>query len=376
MEIETLQELDDHLASAAPLGGLRLQGLDLTGYGDRLAARGDLTGLVVLGGTVPVPVAEVLLRGGAILFPGAADAPVDPWRGLYLPSDLYAGLERGYAATPDAQAYAWFVDARLRTDAYCTLVRAIHDDSVTDELDEFVEGRSVVGIMGGHALQRGSSSYAGAAGLGHALAEEGHLVATGGGPGAMEAANLGALCQSTAAVEEAVARIAPVPSFRPDVTAWAASALAARQEVVGDEPQAPTDTLGPSARSLGIPTWFYGHEPPNVFCDVIAKYFSNAIREEGLLARCNAGVVVLDGSAGTVQEIFQAVTPLYYARDDAPLPPLVLVGRRHWTERVPVWPALQALAANRPMSEAVHLVDSVDDVLPLLPAPHPPTRLR
>jgi len=128
-------------------------------------------------------------------------------------------------------------------------------------------------------------------------------------------------------------------------------------------------TLG-DARSLGPvprhPTWFYGHEPPNVFCDVIAKYFSNAIREEGLLARSNAGIVVLDGAAGTVQEVFQAATPLYYAPDDAPLPPLVLVGRAHWTERVPVWTALQALATGRPMSQAIHLVDSIDEVLPLL----------
>ena len=368
MEIETIAEFDDHLESDAPLRGLRLQDLDLTGYADRLAARGDLTGLVVLGGEVPLPVAEVLLRGGAILLPGVAEAPVDPWRGLYFPSDLYAGLEGGYAATPDARAFAWFVDARLRTDAYCTLVRAIHDDSVTDELDEFVQGRSVVGIMGGHALQRGSSSYAGAASLGHTLAEEGHLVATGGGPGAMEAANLGALCRSVDAVEEALARIASVPSFRPDVTAWAVVALAARQVVVGDEPAAPSETLGPTARSLGIPTWFYGHEPPNVFCDVIAKYFSNAIREEGLLVRANAGIVVLDGAAGTVQEIFQAVTPLYYAVDDAPLPPLVLVGREHWTQRVPVWSALTAMAAGRPMEQAIHLVDSIDEVPEILTA--------
>ena len=136
--------------------------------------------------------------------------------------------------------------------------------------------------------------------------------------------------------------------------------------IVGDEPQCPSETLGPTARSLGIPTWFYGHEPPNVFCDAIAKYFSNAVREEGLLARSNAGVVVLDGAAGTVQEIFQAVTPLYYAPPGAPLPPLVLVGREHWTERIPVWPAIEALAACRPMAAAIHLVDTIDDVLPLL----------
>ena len=123
--------------------------------------------------------------------------------------------------------------------------------------------------------------------------------------------------------------------------------------------------------SIGIPTWFYGHEPPNVFCNGIAKYFSNALREDGLLARSTAGLVVLEGAAGTVQEIFQAVTPLYYAPEGAPLPPLVLVGREHWTERVPVWPALHAIAAGRPMEAAVHLVDSVDEVLPLLETPAP-----
>ena len=70
MEIETLDELDDHLASDGPLRGLRLQDLDLTSYGDRLAARSDLTGLVVLGGTVP-------FRGGR----GAARAWRDPLPG-------------------------------------------------------------------------------------------------------------------------------------------------------------------------------------------------------------------------------------------------------------------------------------------------------
>jgi len=98
-----------------------------------------------------------------------------------------------------------------------------------------------------------------------------------------------------------------------------------------------------------------------VFCDGIAKYFSNALREDGLLARSTAGLVVLEGAAGTVQEIFQAATPLYYARAGDALPVVVLVGREHWTQVVPVWPALTALASGRAMAGQLHLVDSVDE---------------
>lgn len=365
MEIETLAEFDDHLDSGESLRGLRLQALDLTAYADRLAAHDDLTGLVVLGGVVPHDIADLLVRRGAIVFPGLADAPIDPWRGLYFPEDLYEGLDSGYEHTPDARAYAWSLEARVQTDAYCTLIRAIHDDSVTDHLDEVIEGRSVIGVMGGHATQRGSEAYAAAARLGHTLAQAGHLVTTGGGPGAMEAANLGAFCSDEGVLEHALARLAAVPTFHDDVTAWARLGMEVRHGIIGGEPEVAADVLGLTARSVGIPTWFYGHEPPNVFCDVVAKYFSNALREDGLLARSGGGIVVLPGAAGTTQEVFQAVTPLFYAADDVPLPPLVLVGREHWTERFPVWSLVTQLAKGRRMEGVVHLVDRLEDVLPL-----------
>jgi len=42
---------------------------------------------------------------------------------------------------------------------------------------------------------------------------------------------------------------------------------------------------------------------------------------------------------------------------------MVLLGRRHWTEQLPVWPLLQALAADRAMESHVHLVDSVEEAV-------------
>jgi predicted Rossmann-fold nucleotide-binding protein len=352
-EIENLKDLDAALASGEPLTGLRLQDLDLTAYEAPLLKRTDVEGLVVLGGRLPPALDAHLRAHRALIFPTDPAAPVDPYRAtLYSPDELYAGLaEHGYEATPDFLAYQWMLDAAVHRDAFVTLLRAIHDDSMTDALDELTEGRPVVGVMGGHDLARGTSGYTAAARLGHALASAGLVVATGGGPGAMEAANLGALAADPGTLDSALGRLATVPTFRPSVRDWAMLAFEVRRELV------PSST----PRSIGIPTWFYGHEPPNVFCDGIGKYFSNAIREDGLLARSTAGLVVLGGAAGTVQEIFQAVTPLFYAAPGARLAPLVLVGRRHWTVTVPVWPAVRALGHQRALGQVVQLVDSVEE---------------
>ncbi|WP_462417798.1 hypothetical protein [Kytococcus sp. Marseille-QA3725] len=154
-----------------------------------------LRGTVLFGGTVPEAVRDHLLDAGATIFPPLHDAPVAPYRGsTYAPTELYAGLEAGgYAGTSDGRAHAWFRNERLEADPYASLLRAIHDDSVVDALVDELEGHSVVGVMGGHSPDRGGEGYAAAARLGHALVGAGHLVLTGGGPGATEAADLGAL---------------------------------------------------------------------------------------------------------------------------------------------------------------------------------------
>lgn len=81
---------------------------------------------------------------------------------------------------------------------------------------------------------------------------------------------------------------------------------------------------------------------------------------DGLLARSTAGIVFLPGAAGTVQEIFANATPNYYGSLGAPTP-MVLVDRAHWAERLPAWPLLESLAADRPMATRIALVDSIGE---------------
>ncbi len=346
------------LAGDRTMAGWQVQDLDLRDRTEALLPL-DPTGALFLGCDLTDALEEHLRTGGALVFPEVPDVPFDPWRAhLYSPTDLYADLDEGYAATPDARIYAWSRRATRDGSLQDLLAAALHDSSVDDALTEVLVGRDVVGVMGGHALERDDPAYADAARLGRTLAAGGLTVATGGGPGAMEAANLGArLCDEDPAVlEEVLARLARVPGFRDDVTAWARVALEA---VAG---------FGDSGRSLGIPTWHYGHEPPNPFASSVAKYFRNAIREDVLLEVCRSGLVFLPGAAGTLQEVFQAACGSYYAAADDVVP-MVFVGRQQWTTTLPAWPLLERLAADRPLAQHLHLVDDVAEVAGVLTRP-------
>ncbi|MDF1602791.1 LOG family protein [Nocardioides sp. YIM 152315] len=279
------------------------------------------------------------------------DVPVDPTRRtLYTPGELYDAA--AYDDTLDARAYRWAAAPRTPEAALC---RALHDHAIDVALERWIGHRRLVGVMGGHGIERDEPAYADAARLG-ALLGASHVVATGGGPGAMEAANLGGyLSGRPDALEEALALLATVPTFRPSVDAWARVAL----ELLAQHPD--------GAPGLGIPTWHYGHEPPNVFATAIAKYFRNSQREAILLEVCDAGIVFLPGLAGTVQEVFQDACENFYAAESA-VAPMVLVGATYWTRTLPAWPLLQALARGRAMERHVHLVESVDEAAELISA--------
>jgi predicted Rossmann-fold nucleotide-binding protein len=349
-EIETLAEFDEVVSRHGTLAHYRVQSVDLTGRTQTLLGL-DTAGAVFLGCPMTPRAATHARTSGALVFPPVPGLPFDPYRGLvYSPDELFAGLDGGYEATPDALSYAWFQRTRSDGDIFSSMLRSIHDDAVSDALDELLAGSRVVGVMGGHAMARGTDDYAGAARLGRELARAGLTVATGGGPGAMEAANLGAYAApfDDAMLGEALHLLAAVPGFAPSVTDWARAAFEVRENWPG------------GGRSVGIPTWFYGHEPPNPFASHIAKYFANALREDGLLARSTAGVVFLPGAAGTVQEIFDSATPNYYGSRGEPRP-MVLVDRAHWTERLPAWPLLRALARERSMESRIALVDRIEE---------------
>ena len=355
-DIETLEELDRLAGTSTSMRGWRLQDLDLR-QRSAVLRRLDVAGALFLGCRLLDADEDSLRDRGALIFPEVPDVPFDPYRTtLYRPQELYAGLDGGYQQTMDARIYAWSQRSDDgRSDVTATLARSLHDHAIDEALREYVDGRRLLGVMGGHAVRRDSDAYADAARLTHAAARSGLVVATGGGPGAMEAANFGAAARDLdeRQLERSLQELSAVPDFRPSVRAWAEVAFRVLERLPCDVP------------TLGIPTWFYGHEPPNPFAADLAKYFRNAIREDTLLHVCTAGIVFLPGAAGTVQELFQDACENYYSPAEARAP-MVLLGREHWTRTYPAWPLLRSLADDAGFPDGISLVDTWEEAVEVL----------
>ncbi|MGW5050912.1 LOG family protein [Actinokineospora sp. NPDC004072] len=338
-----------------------LIGLDLTAPDDDRLLRTALDGALLLGCALTPETARRAQAGGALLFPAVPHLPYEVYRArLYTPAELFAGFDparpESYADTPDARIYRHTREQQL--DPLHALAERLHDHSISTALADVLTGHPVA-VMGGHALVRDSPGYRDAVELGRALGRAGFTVLTGGGPGAMEAVPLGVRL-AEADPEPALAALSAAPRFTAGLDAtveiglWLAAGLAAA------EAAGPADAGPP--RTIGIPTWFYGHEPPNPFCQLHAKYFANSVREDGLLTVATGGIVYTPGSAGTVQEVFQDYTQNHYG-----LPaPMVFLGTRFWTREVPAAPLVRGLARGRAAERWITVTDDVDEVVAVL----------
>ncbi|WP_442932339.1 LOG family protein [Micromonospora sp. NBC_01699] len=403
-EIESRAELDRHLATGS-LAGLTVQGLRLDLDPEPDLTSVDLTDTLFIGCRFADRQVEAdLIRRGAHLLPPFADLPysTQPPR-LYTPDDLVAGFGTGgFASMFDALVYEHFrTHGGAMPPVREALAQRMHDHGVDNALADATRSwlavhgpGSVIGVMGGHAVPRGTSAYRLAATLGWELARADRLVVTGGGPGVMEAANLGAYLSGRTPEELAAAidLLAAAPDFT-DHDRYTAAALRVRAEF-GPGPDGPgfttglgaapagaapaqrggdrsvvADTVGWARRGgLSIPTWLYGHEPANLFAGRIAKYFSNAIREDTLLRLARGGIVFAAGRAGTVQEVFQAATKTFYGTDGAS-GAYVFLDRAFWTETLPIESLLRPLFSLTPFGDltgSIHVTDDVHEAVRLL----------
>ncbi len=244
--------------------------------------------------------------------------------GLYTPDELMQGYTPAHPeGALDRKIADYFVAAggRNPASAAAAIAERLHDFGIDRALTAWLDGSGatgpkVVGVMGGHATPRDDPQYALVADLGWRLGRSGFLVATGGGPGLMEAANLGAYLSTYAdhaALDHSLAILKLAPAFESDHARY----IEMTRRVLVEMPN--------GAPSLGIPTWVYPDEPVNLFSTHIAKYFSNSMREEGLIAVGTHGVVIASDSPGTVREVFQAAEQNSYWVDDRRTP-MVLLG--------------------------------------------------
>lgn len=257
--------------------------------------------------------------------PTNAQLPFQPIRNeLYSSRELMTGFDaadpQSMARIPDFQVFVYFVANGRATpaDPYASMMEGLHDNSILRAMFRFLHDskQPTAAIMGGHKEPRGSRAYAAVVEISKRLAEVGFLMASGGGPGAMEATHLGALLkgQDAATVEEAIQLLA-TEAVLPD-----SATIVDKDGVIDPKlvaqihrwavPAAKLlDRFANGGQSLAVPTWHYGHEPLTPLATHVAKYFLNSIREDVLLALAtNATLIANDPPLKSTQASTTAVS--------------------------------------------------------------------
>ncbi|MEM8734106.1 MAG: hypothetical protein AAGG44_07785 [Planctomycetota bacterium] len=367
-EIETVGQFKRWLSGASPLKPAAVQAVDASRF-DREIQQREFTGSIFLGCELSEQATNRIVATGGIVFPQLDDFlfPVHRSR-LYEPEELFSDFdpedENSFQNTLDHRVYLQYKShGGAQTESIrVTLARRLHDHSITDALHDAIKGEKVVAIMGGHSMERGDPYFAKIAHLSRLLTQDGFLMVSGGGPGAMEATHVGAYFASRKEFELDAAL--SMMSKRPEGAEpgreyadhdWLHRAWRVRLVF----PLSASDKK--KCRSIGIPTWLYGQEPPTPFATHIAKYFANSVREDGLLQIANHGLVFSPGSAGTIQEIFQDAAQNHYHTTGG-CAPMILFGEQYWKETKPVWPLMKSLSRGQPYGELLAITDSAAEI--------------
>ena len=298
-----------------------------------------------------------------------AERPYDerPAR-LYTRADLMQGWHPGgdHSMTLDGRIYEYVKAHGGRApDVEEGLAQRTHDHFIDVALADFLmqTSRPVVGVMGGSSTVAADPNYRRVVHLTASLTRRGYLVVGGGGLGIMEAANLGAYLadRSKADRDHAVDALGAAGPWAKDPVGYMGVADDIRER------------FAPGSVSLAIPTWVVAGEPISQFASHIAKYFSNSIREDGLLAVAAAGIVFAPGGAGTMQEIFQdAAQNAYHVFGRSPM---VFLDSQHYCAETGLYPALERQAARLGFADLLSVGDEPEQILERFPTVTTPPSL-
>ena len=367
--IKTIASLEDFLKNGNSLKDSIVQNIDFSKLNINWESV-KIDNTTFMGSEMSIEEEITLRRKGAYIYMHPKNTPFNPYRnGLYNWRELMEGWTPEKDESVDLKIYESFSNSKYNPSMHEALCQRIHDNAIDEALRKLVgyDGKGMtekkcVAFMGGHGTRRDDEWFIKTAKAAKLLGENGYFVVSGGGPGIMEATNLGAYFagRGNDELNYALKILEKAPHYtHPDFNASA-------MEVLEKFPE--------GADSLAIPTWFYGHEPSNLFASHIAKYFSNSIREDTLLAVALYGIVFSPGSAGTTQEIFQDATQNHYGTFDY-LSPMVFFSKKRYEVDTMIYPLLRQLAYGKEYSDMLHLTDEPEDVLAFLKG-NPPVKMK